>query len=152
MAGADLCYVHVRGARGNRSLYSDEVADTLVRLLEDGNFRAVAAAAAGIAPRTFQEWMERGRAGEEPYAGLLVRVAEAEAKAEAGYVQAIALAAGTDWRAAAWYLERARPELWGPPAKPRAEPAKSKPEEPKRAEPPDVFTEIDELAKRRVRR
>jgi hypothetical protein len=50
---------------------------------------------------------------ELPYAELAASVEEALGKAEAGYTLKVAKAADHDWRAAAWWLEKRRPELYG---------------------------------------
>lgn len=50
---------------------------------------------------------------EMPYAELAASVEEALGKAEAGYTLKIAKAADRDWRAAAWWLEKRRPDLYG---------------------------------------
>jgi transposase-like protein len=83
-----------------------------------------AAMSAGIAESTFHSWMARGRAeqgatkrapGEQPYVLLVDAVEEAAARAEVRASVLIAKAAETDWRAAAWFLERRDPETFGPP-------------------------------------
>lgn len=76
-----------------------------------GLSRTVAAQKAGLSKRTLMEYLARGRDGEEPFAQLLHRVQEAEAKAEEAMVGCIRSAALDPkyWQAAAWWLERCRP-------------------------------------------
>lgn len=71
--------------------------------LQLGNTREVAAAAAGINPRTLQEWM-----GDETFAQA---VFEAEQEFERFCVGAIRrnILSG-QWTPAAWWLERRRPD------------------------------------------
>lgn len=52
--------------------------------------------------------MQRGRDGEEPFAQFAQLVKGAKAEAEADKVEIIDSAAQTDWKAAAWWLERCR--------------------------------------------
>ena len=82
--------------------------------LEAGNTRAAAAQAAGIAPDTLRTWM---RQGEQQATGrhrsLARTVEQAEAQAEAEAVAEIRAAwKRGEWRAAAWWLERRRPETY----------------------------------------
>ena len=63
-----------------------------------------------------------------------------EALSEPRLLVYIARAAQTNWRAAAWLLERRHPERWALGA------------EPERPLLPDPFTEVDELAQRRRQR
>jgi hypothetical protein len=149
MPGVNRCAVHINARPGVRSILTPEVADRLVALLRAGNYDAVAARACGVAPRTFREWQQRGRsdrAADEPYRRLLARVEQARAEGEAVHVARIAKAAEQDWRASAWYLERAFPERWARPQlrEPRREPELE--DEPE----PSVFAEVDELARRRA--
>ena len=60
---------------------------------------------------------------------------------EVDLVEYVARGGQTNWRAAAWLLERRYPERWGPGAEP----------EPAIPDEPDRFAEIDELAVRRRR-
>jgi hypothetical protein len=60
---------------------------------------------------------------------------------EVGLVEYVARGAETNWRAAAWLLERRYPERWGPGAKPESAVPRER----------DPFAEIDELAVRRRR-
>lgn len=63
---------------------------------------------------SLMDWLARGRDGEAPFADFLDRVKEAEAKAEDAMVQCVRTAAlePARWQAAAWWLERARPQDW----------------------------------------
>lgn len=84
---------------------------------------------AGIGRSTFFEWMRRGReAGEALDAGVSIEASErpfldfvdefrrVQATTEVEALAVIGRAADSgNWRAAAWYLERAHPDKWGPP-------------------------------------
>ncbi len=77
-----------------------------------------AAAMAKVHEATWYRWLERGRAGIEPYASFATEIAIAELVWQAGLERAIA--SSTDWRASAWLLERRCREQYGrnPPASP----------------------------------
>lgn len=96
-------------------------------LLATGVPQDTAARAAGISPSTFHAWVRRGEAehdriaqghdpdpAEAPYRDFrdATQVARAEAELEAVSVIRSAFMGGT-WQAAAWWLERTRPDLWG---------------------------------------
>jgi hypothetical protein len=148
MPGVTLCAVHVHHRPNPRALLTDAIAARLIALLRAGNYDSTAARACGVGARTVRGWLERGRSDREqdaPYRELLARVEQARAEGEAVHVARIAKAAEEDWRASAWYLERAYPERWGRPQlrEPRRE--QELDDEPE----PSVFQEVDELARRR---
>lgn len=85
-----------------------------------GNPYYNAAALAGISQRTFQLWMEEGRALQDSnpnskgYKMQFFRaVKEAEAKAIHRNVMVIQQASASSWQAAAWWLERRYWRDWG---------------------------------------
>lgn len=82
------------------------VQDGLLKALRGGNTRTAAAAAVGIDRTTLTRWLARS-------ATLRVDVEKAEADAERRAVGQIRSAMRTSWTAAAWWLERRRPEEWG---------------------------------------
>lgn len=94
------------------SKFNQEVAEKILAAIRAGNFAEVAAAYAGISASTFYDWMRRGRAGKQPFAGFVEDVEQALASAEVRHVVNITEAAKRDWRASAWYLPRACRERW----------------------------------------
>jgi hypothetical protein len=137
-------------------MLDEETTERICALLRAGNYDGVAARAAGVAPSTFYEWLQRGRtdrAGDEPYRDFRERVVKARAEGEAVHVARIAQAAQEDWHASAWFLERSYPDRWGRvsprPAGGREPPA---PAEPAPVESDGVFAELDELARKRAAR
>ena len=90
-----------------------DVHKKIVAIVRVGNCRETAAAAAGINARTLRRWLRRGADGEEPYESFAEAVDEAEAYAEARDLRVIVEAGKTDWRAAAWRLERRGGARWG---------------------------------------
>lgn len=67
----------------------------------------------GVTPKTFKEWLERGKAGVSPeYVRFYERVARAEAHAEMQTLENLKRHGKADWRVSAWQLERRWPEHW----------------------------------------
>jgi hypothetical protein len=91
---------------GRTSKATDARKDALLSALRAGNTRQAAAAFAEINRATFYRWMEAD-------ASLRDSVEKAEADAEVRFASHVAKAAtnGT-WQAAAWWLERRRPEFF----------------------------------------
>ena|SRR5215831_14406176 len=151
MAGYDRCFVHAIGVptnAGRPTTLTPEVEDLLVASLRYGNYVTVATRAAGVGWSTFKAWMQRGAAGEEPYAQLKERVEKARAEGQVRLVAIISRAAETDWRAANWLLERQWPEQWGGVSVRVRTEAEDQPEVEELTE-TDPFAEFDELAERR---
>jgi transposase len=87
----------------------------VVDLIRAGNYLEVAATAAGIHRSTLYRWLRHGRDQKRGrYRKFLSQVEKAQAEAESRDVALIAKAAGEDWRAAAWRLERKAPRRYGP--------------------------------------
>lgn len=87
----------------------------IVRLVGNGNYLDVAAAAAGVSEHAVKEWLSRGKLdGEEPYASFYVDVMAAEATKEDELLGRVE-EAGKDpefWQASAWILARRFPKRW----------------------------------------
>ncbi len=94
--------------------------------LDAGAYQTDAAAYAGISPRTYWSWLERGRAAvdrieagedvdetDEALAAFLHMVDGSRARVTVELAGCIREAAARDWRAAAWWLERSHPETYG---------------------------------------
>lgn len=149
MEGSTMCSAHTPGTGvGRPTKLNDKTAEAIVGVLRAGGYPQVAARAAGIHPEVLATWLRRGDpAGTEPrdapYRRLRVRVEQAKAEGEQRNVALIARAAGTNWQAAAWLLERQYPERWARPSQ------REKDEGPPTAT--DAFAEVDELAQRRAR-
>ena len=99
-------------------------AEAIALAVSAGASYRAAAQSAGVAESTLHSWLARGRAeqgatkrapGEQSYVLFVDAVEEAAARAEVRTAALIAKAAETDWRAAAWLLERRDPETFGPP-------------------------------------
>jgi hypothetical protein len=102
------------GRRGRPPTLTPEVQKRICAAIRAGNFRDVAAGAAGIPVRTLRDWLRKGRDGTPgPYADFLHAVLEAERAAEIAAVALVLKAAKKDPRHAQWWLERKFPQRWG---------------------------------------
>lgn len=108
---------------GRPTVLDDLVAQRICAAIAEGNTRRCAAQAAGVSVSALKEWMQRGRAGREPYTSFLAKLEKADAEAEAKAVKVITDAAlsGT-WQSAAWWLERRRRNTWRRPAQEQERP------------------------------
>ena len=118
----------------------------------------VACAAAGIAPSTLTLWQRRARDPNAPrqYRRFAKRLAAARHEGNVGRLAMMHKAAQTDWRAAAWLLERTLPRDFSPrqrvehsggiralpPADPEATAAI--------ASVPGLLDKLDDIAERRI--
>lgn len=124
LPGADRCAQHLGRpfgrSPGRPPKLTKEVADEIVSVLATGGYAETAAAAVGISPRTFRDWMQRGdpegkKKADERYRKFRERVERAVAESESSIVERVRHAALTDWKAAAWLLERRQPDRWAGP-------------------------------------
>jgi hypothetical protein len=99
---------------GRPSKLTADVRDKVVNAIRLGGSRNDAALFAGIDPRTLRRWMDAGaEEGDGPHAELRAAVVEAETIWKVTALGTIAKAASTDWKAAAWLLERRHPAEFG---------------------------------------
>lgn len=97
----------------NRKL-TDEVQETLIKSLENGLAIKSACGRASISEKTFYNWYNKGaEAKSGKYKNFHDAVDNAKNTAQSNFENIIASAAnkGT-WQAAAWWLERRRPEMY----------------------------------------
>lgn len=89
--------------------------DRIVTAIRAGNTREAAAAHAGITDRTLYHWLAKGRKARSDCKcrQLFQAVKKAENECELMSVAIIRQAASRHWTAAAWWLERRRPDQWG---------------------------------------
>ena len=81
--------------------------------LRAGNTRAASAAYGGIDESTLYRWIARGEAATRgAYSEFRKAIKEAESAAEIRNVALIQKAAQETWTAAAWWLERRKPDDW----------------------------------------
>lgn len=118
-AGSMFCANHGGGKKrpGRESLLTPEFIDNLAKVVATGVTWAVAAQAVGIGESTIHHWRAQGADDIEadkdsPYRQLVEALTRAEAEAEQVLVEVIRAHSALDWRAAAFLLERRRPERW----------------------------------------
>lgn len=100
--------------KGGRVLsLTPELSAKICTYLRAGEFLETATWRAGVSINTVRQWLTLGRKGEEPYAQFDHDVNCAIAEGESADLAIIGAAAETDWRAAAWRLERRAPKRYG---------------------------------------
>lgn len=86
----------------------------IVGMVHHGVSPEVAAVAAGVAKRTYYNWMAWGREQDDgPYLQFLQAVEKAVAECEARAAHVISRAFPTSWQSAMTLLERRFPDRWG---------------------------------------
>ena len=88
-----------------------EVQEKIIAAIRGGNYRNVAAAAAGVHRNRFAEWERRGESGEEPYASFACALQKAEAEAEIALIAEVR-EGGEGWQSRAWVAERRWAPRW----------------------------------------
>lgn len=107
--------VHTEGdmADGGRpNILSKKIQDTVVEWLRAGNTQRCAAAAAGISFDTLKRWRKLGKQGDVDYIDFYTQTTLAASSCESDLVRIIRGAADTDWKPAAWMLERRFSKKW----------------------------------------
>lgn len=99
--------------RNGESLLTPELQAKLVGFIKVGMYVSIAANMVGISTATLNNWLRRGRNGEQPFADLVAAVEQAFAEAEGGMVSQVRNHGQLDWRAIAWLLERSRHKRYG---------------------------------------
>lgn len=85
----------------------------IVRLIRKGYPYTTVCRYCGITPKTFRDWLDRGREGFSiEYVEFYEAVAKAEAFAEMRTLNKLKTHENADWRVSAWQLERRWPEHW----------------------------------------
>lgn len=98
---------------GRPSKLTPEIQAKIVEVISAGNYRVVAARAAGVSPRALAAWVAQGkRASCGVYYEFRHAVMRAEQDAEMRAVDAILKAAVSDPKYACWWLERKFPQRW----------------------------------------
>ena len=113
---------------GRPTKLTPELTVKICDMLRAGNYLETAAAYAGIDKATLHRWLKRGRAemdriasqgkgkikrSEQPFVDFCNSVEKALSEGEVRDLIIISNAAKSDWKAAAWKLERKFPDKWG---------------------------------------
>jgi len=101
--------------RGRKSLLNAALTKRICKLLAQGIAIESACIICGIGSRTYFEWQERGKAGEEPFARFFSAVTRAREMHKANLIKVVLAAADKDARHAEWLLERQFPDEFGRP-------------------------------------
>lgn len=98
-------------ARGRKTALNTALIKKIVPVLKNGHTIETAAKFVGISKTTLYRWIEQGEQQESgEYRDFRDALAKARATAQVNLVDTLQRAAKTDWRAAAWLLERLFPE------------------------------------------
>ena len=103
---------------GRHTKLTETVKQTIIDNIEHGLNYESACLGANVSYSTFREWMRRGtdsdgnRQSNELYAAFAEDVNRAVVQSEINLIKSINEAAKTDWKAAAWILERRFPQHW----------------------------------------
>ena len=100
---------------GRPSKLTPETQQKIAQAVASGNYFDTAAAYGGVSYATFNNWMNKGEAGErKDYVEFFNTIKKAEADAEVMRVARISKAGQEgNWQADAWQLERRYPHKWG---------------------------------------
>ena len=100
---------------GRPSKLTPQLREEIVNSIKAGNWIKTTCTNVGIDKSTFYDWMKRGEKSKRYtiYKKFYEAVKQAQAFAEAVHVANISKAAETNWRAAAWILERRFSQRWG---------------------------------------
>jgi transposase len=96
-----------------KSKLTAKLQQEIVDAIRVGSTREAACANAGINSRTLRIWMQRAKAGEQPYQRFAEAVELADGESQQSLLLEIRRAAAGDWKAAAWLLERMYPKKFG---------------------------------------
>lgn len=96
--------------------YTKEIASQIAKLIEDGNYAKVAAAACDISEETFYNWQRPDQADSTPNPDYHSEFSELIKKSEAKRIVTLISEIRTDkaWTARCWILERTDRELYSP--------------------------------------
>ena len=100
-------------------MLTPEVVEALLAALAGRCTVADACWVAGVSDRTYRRWRARGEAGEGAFSAFLSAVQRTRAAARRDALAIIREAGKTDWRAAAWLVERSDPGNWSAPSRSR---------------------------------
>ena len=107
------------GKNGRPTSLTPTVQQAILEHLRAGAYFSAACEAVGVPASTGHGWLKRARsedgqlAATEPYVSFRQAVERAQAEYENGLVRVIEKAAPTEWKAAAWLLERRFKDRWG---------------------------------------
>lgn len=96
---------------GRPTLLTPEVQKKIIETIRAGNYKHIAAQAAGIHRDTLNGWELRAAKGDEPYKSFSDELKKAEAEAEITLLETVKTG-GDGWQSKAWMLERRFASRW----------------------------------------
>jgi transposase len=100
--------------QGRPTLLNATLQKRSCKLLAEGCDQKTACNISGIGERTYHDWKERGRGGEEPYASFFSATSRVRDTHKARLIAVVMEAAHKDARHAEWLLERQFPKEFAP--------------------------------------
>jgi hypothetical protein len=100
--------------QGRPTLLNPTLQKRICKLLAEGCDQKTACNISGIGERTYHDWKERGRNGEEPYASFFSATSRVRDQHKARLIAVVMEAAHKDARHAEWLLERQFPKEFAP--------------------------------------
>lgn len=98
---------------GRKTSLTPEVHEAFVKAIAEGLNYTQACAVIGISHTTCRKWRVKGKSGGGIYGSFVADIKRAEAEAIRQHLAAVTSARDKSWQAAAWWLERKYPELYG---------------------------------------
>lgn len=94
---------------GRKTLLTPALQERICRLLSQGSAIKSACIICGVGERTFYDWRDKGKGGEEPFARFFSAATRARETHKADLIKVLLAAADKDARHAEWLLERQFP-------------------------------------------
>ncbi|SRR6266542_120285 len=105
--------------RGRKTILNAEVTQRIVEFIEQGCDQKTACNLSGVPYSCYNEWKAKGSEGNEPYTTFLSVISRARDKQKLRLIKIVKdageglLPRHSDWRAAAWLLEKGWPLEYG---------------------------------------
>jgi len=97
-----------------KSKLTAKMIERIAGAIEKGMPAATVCRGVGIAPKTYYDWLKKGRDNYSPiYKRFLIAIDKANLKAEEELLQIIKKHSTKQWQAAAWIMERRFRDRWG---------------------------------------
>jgi transposase len=100
-----------------RSKHTVPKGDKICELVGHGVTIEAAAQSEGVSKKTVYNWRNAGRKGDPKFVEFAAALDAALAKAEVVQTLNVIKMGAKDWKAAAWWLERRNPEVYGESSK-----------------------------------
>lgn len=98
---------------GRPSKLTPEIQEAFVKAIAEGLNYAQACNVIGVSYTAYRKWRRKGRSGQGVYGAFVAEIKRAEAEAIRQHLAAVTSARDKSWQAAAWWLERKYPHIYG---------------------------------------